>query len=84
MLSGRSINAELRKSKGYRNPDFLTKIVEHFGIVEHGSGYPKALFDPEGLCAEDFYDALGACAAWLHACCVCAACAFVRVWFLRR
>jgi hypothetical protein len=59
MLAGRSINAELRKSKGYRNPDFLQKIVEHFGIVEHGSGYPAAVFDPAGLNAEDFYDALG-------------------------
>ena len=63
MLSGRSINAELRKSKGYRNPDFLTKIVEHFGIAEHGSGYPRDVFDPTALAPEDFYDAICASAA---------------------
>jgi len=60
LRSGRSINAELRKSKGYRNPDFLQKIVEFFGIREHGSCYPPALFDPDALLAEDFHDALTA------------------------
>ena len=60
LQSGRSINAELRKSKGYRNPDFLQKIVEFFGIREHGSCYPRELFDPDALLAEDYYDALTA------------------------
>ena len=60
LQSGRSINAELRKSKGYRNPDFLQKIVEFFGIREHGSCYPPELFDPDGLPKEDYYDAITA------------------------
>lgn len=60
LQSGRSINAELRKSKGYRNPDFLQKIVEFFGIHEHGSCYPRELYDPDALLAEDYYDALTA------------------------
>ena len=60
LQSGRSINAELRKSKGYRNPDFLQKIVDFFGIHEHGSCYPREVYDPDALLGEDYYDALTA------------------------
>jgi len=50
---GRSINSELRKSKGYRNPDFLQKIVEHFQIDE-----PRSHFSSEVLSIPKTTDAL--------------------------
>eukprot|EP00976_Prorocentrum_cordatum_P109692 1195061-Prorocentrum_minimum.AAC.8 len=56
---GRSINNELRKSKGYRNPDFLQKITTHFNIKELQSHFPKDVFDPEGYPAGDYFDKLG-------------------------
>uniref|UniRef100_A0A7S0WS14 SAP30-binding protein n=1 Tax=Pyramimonas obovata TaxID=1411642 RepID=A0A7S0WS14_9CHLO len=55
---GRSINSELRKSKGYRNPDFLQKITKHFNIKELDSHFPKEVFDPEGYAEEDYFDKL--------------------------
>jgi uncharacterized protein YozE (UPF0346 family) len=58
---GRSINTELRKSKGYRNPDFLQKIVEHFNIDEKRSHFAKDVFDPTAFPPEDYYDKISAC-----------------------
>lgn len=55
---GTSVNEQLRKSKGYRNPDFLRQCQEHFGIIETGSNFPTAVFDPTGLPPEDFSEAL--------------------------
>lgn len=45
---GRHINQELRHSRGYRNPEFFRKMVEHLEIDEIGSS-----FAPEvgGVCA---------------------------------
>ena len=57
---GRSINTELRKSKGYRNPDFLQKIVEHFNIDEKRSHFAKDVFDPTAFPPEDYYDKISA------------------------
>jgi hypothetical protein len=69
---GRSINAELRKSKGYRNPDFLRKIVEHFNIDEKRSHFAKDVFDPTAFPPEDYYDKMSACPhtgkEWVDAC----------------
>ena len=55
---GRSVNDELRRSKGYRNPCFLQKIAEHFGIDERGTELAPAVFDPARLPREDYYDEL--------------------------
>ena len=55
---GRFINIELRSSRGYRNPDFLSHTVEHFQLDPHGTCYPKEIFDPHNLPKEDFHDAL--------------------------
>lgn len=54
----RFINNELRKSRGYRNPDFLSHTVEHFQLDPHGTCYPKEIFDPHNLPKEDYHDAL--------------------------
>lgn len=56
--AGRSFNEELRKSKGYRNPDFLQRAVKHQEIDQIGSCFRKEIFDPHGYDPSDFYDAL--------------------------
>ncbi|CAI5479607.1 unnamed protein product [Closterium sp. Yama58-4] len=56
--AGRSINDALRNSKGYRNPDFMQQVVKHEGIDEHGSCFPKDVFNPLGFDRSDYYDAL--------------------------
>ena len=55
---GRYFNAELRSSRGYRNPDFLSHTVKHFELDPHGTCYPADIFDPNALHKEDFYDRL--------------------------
>ena len=57
--AGRSFNEELRKSKGYRNPDFLQRAVKYQEIDQIGSCFKKEIFDPHGYDPSDFYDALG-------------------------
>ena len=57
--AGRSFNEELRKSKGYRNPDFLQRAVKYKEIDQIGSCFKKEIFDPHGYDPSDFYDALG-------------------------
>lgn len=56
--AGRSFNEDLRKSKGYRNPDFLQRAVKHQEIDQIGSCFRKEIFDPHGYDPSDFYDAL--------------------------
>ncbi|MCO5580991.1 hypothetical protein L7F22_034866 [Adiantum nelumboides] len=56
--AGRSFNEELRKSKGYRNPDFLQRAVKHQEIDQIGSCFSKEIFDPHVYDPSDFYDAL--------------------------
>jgi len=55
---GRSFNDELRNHKGYRNPDLLTKLVEHWGIAQHGSALSKEVFDAEGRSDQDTIEAI--------------------------
>ena len=55
---GRFLNAELRSSRPYRNPDFLSHTVKHFELDPHGTCYPKDVFDPNALHKEDYYDKL--------------------------
>ena len=55
---------ELRSTRGYRNPDFLSHTVDHFKLDPLGTCYPKEIFDPHNLPKEDFHDALSA--EWKH------------------
>ncbi len=45
--------------KAFRNPDFLQKLVEHFGVQQHGSAFPPEVFDPGALPAEDTAGGVG-------------------------
>ena len=52
------INEELRKSRGYRNPDFLQKMVDYFGVDELGTCFSSEIWDPHSLPKEDFKEDL--------------------------
>ena len=49
MEQGRLISNNLKAERGYRNPSFLQKMVEHHEIDQYGSAFPKDVFDPHGL-----------------------------------
>lgn len=57
---GKSLNDQIRSNKQTRNPDILDKLVEHFGIKEIDSNYPKDIFDPFAFSPSDFYDHIAA------------------------
>ena len=44
---GRLLN--LKDSRGYRNPSFLSLAVKNFDIDQYGSAYPPDIFDLHGL-----------------------------------
>jgi hypothetical protein len=62
--NGTNINDRLRSSKGFRNPDFLKSVVDHFNINQHGTLFDEEVFDPKGYAEEDFYDALATAQRW--------------------
>ncbi len=49
MEQGRLISNNLKAERGYRNPSFLQKMVEHHEIDQYGSAFSKDVFDPHGL-----------------------------------
>lgn len=51
-------NDHLRKSKLFRNPEILEKLVEQRDLLAHGSNYPVDLFNPNYADPECFYDAI--------------------------
>eukprot|EP01105_Mastigella_eilhardi_P021102 TRINITY_DN507_c0_g1_i5.p1 TRINITY_DN507_c0_g1~~TRINITY_DN507_c0_g1_i5.p1 ORF type:complete len:320 (+),score=109.17 TRINITY_DN507_c0_g1_i5:31-960(+) len=55
---GTSINASLRQSQAFNNPDILEKLIDFVGIDEIGSNYPTDIFNPHGFEECDFYDGL--------------------------
>jgi hypothetical protein len=42
-----------------RNPHILGKLVSVYGIAEHGSAYPPALWNPHAFVASDYFEAIG-------------------------
>lgn len=39
----------LKDSRGYRNPSYLSLAVKNFDIDQYGSAYPPDIFDPHDL-----------------------------------
>eukprot|EP00798_Chlamydomonas_sp_ICE-L_P012560 gene12558-15783_t len=56
--TGRCLNDEFSRHKGYRNPNLLTKLVEHSGIQETGSAFSIDVFHPDALPKDNYIDAL--------------------------
>ncbi|XP_068645072.1 uncharacterized protein [Aristolochia californica] len=58
--AGKSINADLRNRKDYRNPDFLLHAVTYQEIDQIGTCFSKDVFDPNGYDPSDYYDRIEA------------------------
>ena len=56
---GTEIDARLRATKGFRNPDFLRSAVTHFDVDDRGTNFAEDVFDPKGYDSEEYYDRLG-------------------------
>lgn len=46
------------RTRGYRNPEFFKKMIEHYDIEQYGSCLPREVWDPAALPAEDYLHAL--------------------------
>lgn len=55
---GISINDRIRDAKGFRNPDFLQSVVDHFKVDDRGTMFAPEIFDPSVYPPEDYYDEL--------------------------
>lgn len=51
-------NHRLIKTRDFRNPSILTKLIEYLELDEYGSNFPVSVFDPKGFPEEAFYDQL--------------------------
>lgn len=57
--SGRwNVNEHVQQKKEFRNPSIYEKLISYIGIEEHGTNYPKHLYDPSIWGEEDYYEAL--------------------------
>merc|ERR1712046_8200 len=56
---GRSIREHLQGSRDWSNPYILERIIKVFELNQHGSNYPKELFDASAIAEHpsDYYDA---------------------------
>ena len=59
LRTGKNITQEVNAMRPYRNPDFLQKMVDFFGIDHTGTCFAPDIWDPKSLPAEDFYDRCG-------------------------
>ena len=50
--------SELRRLRGEKEAELLSSVVEEYGLEEHGSQLPPAVFDASGLDEEDFVPSL--------------------------
>ena len=52
------MNAIIQMKKGFRNPSIYEKLIEFCGIDEHGTNFPKDLYDGHLFGKESYYDEL--------------------------
>jgi len=55
---GWNLNEHVQRKKEFRNPSIYEKLISYIGIEEHGTNYPKHLYDPSIWGPESFYDSL--------------------------
>ena len=55
---GMDVNDYVQKKKAFRNPSIYEKLVSYIGIDEHGTNYPKHIYDPAIWGPESFYEQL--------------------------
>lgn len=52
------MNAVIQSKKGFRNPSIYEKLIQFCGIDEHGTNFPKELYDGHLFGRESYYDEL--------------------------
>lgn len=55
---GLNVNEYVQKKKAFRNPSIYEKLVTYIGIDEHGTNFPKHIYDPAIWGSDSFYDQL--------------------------
>jgi len=55
---GMDVNRYLQNKKEFRNPSIYEKLITFLGIDEHGTNFPKHIYDPSVWGPESYYDAL--------------------------
>ncbi|XP_078413684.1 SAP30-binding protein-like [Cetorhinus maximus] len=58
LSEGLDMNNIIQRKKEFRNPSIYEKLIQFCGIVEHGTNYPKDMFDPHGWSEDSYYEAL--------------------------
>ena len=56
--NGMDVNGYLQNKKEFRNPSIYEKLINYLGIDEHGTNFPKRIYDPSIWGPESYYDAL--------------------------
>jgi len=56
--TGYDMNAVIQNKKMFRNPSIYEKLIQHCGIDEHGTNFPKELYDGHLFGEESYYDQL--------------------------
>ena len=52
------MNAVIQNKKAFRNPSIYEKLIQFCGIDEHGTNFPKELYDGHLFGKESYYDEL--------------------------
>jgi hypothetical protein len=52
------MNAAIQNRKAFRNPSIYEKLIEYWGIDEHGTNFPKELYDAHLFGKESHYEEL--------------------------
>ena len=55
---GYDMNAVIQSKKGFRNPSIYEKLIQYCAIDEHGTNFPKELYDGHLFGPESYYDEL--------------------------
>lgn len=55
---GYDMNAMIQSKKSFRNPSIYEKLIQYCAIDEHGTNFPKELYDGHLFGQESYYDEL--------------------------
>merc|ERR1712024_147361 len=55
---GYDMNAVIQSKKAFRNPSIYEKLIQFCAIDEHGTNFPKELYDGHLFGPESYYDEL--------------------------
>jgi len=53
-----NLNEYIERKKDFRNPSIYEKLISFIGIDEHGTNFPRKLYDPSIWGPEDYYEEL--------------------------